>query len=340
MKIAIHSTSGSFSDQWIAYCQEHNILYKIVNCYDSSLIRQIEDCDALMWHHSQCNSKDIIIAKQILFSVQQTGKVVFPDFNTAWHFDDKVGQKYLLEAIGAPLIPSHVFFDKKEAFDWLSQTNFPKVFKLRGGAGSENVKLVKNRNNARKLIKKAFGRGFRQYDAWSNLKERLRLFQLGKINLWNLTKGLIRLGYEPEFSRIIGWERGYVYFQDFIPDNNFDIRVIVIDDKAFAIKRMVRKNDFRASGSGHILYEKEHFEDSTIQLAFEIADKLKAQTLAFDFVFDNGKTKIVEISYAFAKECYYSCPGYWNNNLIWYPGPFDPYGWMVELMLKRRHINE
>ena len=39
------------------------------------------------------------------------------------------------------------------------------------------------------------------------------------------------------------------------------VRVIVINDKAFAIKRMVRKNDFRASGSGIIEYDKENLTD-------------------------------------------------------------------------------
>ena len=70
--------------------------------------------------------------------------MVFPNFNTAWHFDDKVGQKYLLEAIDAPLVPSYVFYSKEMALKWLEQTQFPKVFKLRGGAGSANVKLVQD----------------------------------------------------------------------------------------------------------------------------------------------------------------------------------------------------
>ena len=30
-------------------------------------------------------------------------------------FDDKIGQKYLLEALGIPFINSHVFYDKYEA---------------------------------------------------------------------------------------------------------------------------------------------------------------------------------------------------------------------------------
>ena len=41
---------------------------------------------------------------------------------------------------------------------------FPKVFKLRGGAGAANVKLVKSKRDFIKLINKAFGRGFSQFN--------------------------------------------------------------------------------------------------------------------------------------------------------------------------------
>ena len=103
---------------------------------------QLSDCDALMWHFNHKSPKASKFAKQLLFSVQASGKKVFPDFNTVWHFDDKVGQKYLLEAIGAPLAPAYVFYSKKEALEWAGKTSYPKVFKLRNGAGSDNVRLL------------------------------------------------------------------------------------------------------------------------------------------------------------------------------------------------------
>ena len=47
-----------------------------------------------------------------------------------------------------------------------------------------------------------------------------------------------------------------------------------------------------------------------------------------------GKPKIVEISYGFSPEGYDPCPGYWDKNLTWHEGKFNPYGWMVEEVLK------
>ena len=151
--------------------------------------------------------------------------------------------------------------------------------------------------------------------------------------MFEVLKGVMRLAHTTEYSRVAGREIGYVYFQDFIPGNDHDIRVIVIGKKAFAIKRMVRKNDFRASGSGSILYEKELFDDQTIRLSFEVSKKLNSQCMAYDFVYFDGKPFIVEISYGFAPSGYDSCPGYWDEELNWHEGVFNPYGWMVELVM-------
>ena len=106
MKIAIHEYAGSFSDRWIKYCDEKKVPYKLVNCYDSDIVSQLEDCQALMWHWNQNDYKAALFARQLTISLEKKGIKVFPDVNTAWHHDDKVGQKYLLEAIGAPLVKS------------------------------------------------------------------------------------------------------------------------------------------------------------------------------------------------------------------------------------------
>lgn len=339
MKIAIHNSQRGFHPYWIKYCEERDIPYKLVDCYSNDIIEQLSDCDALMWHHHQMGPKDILFAKQLLFSLEQAGIVVFPDFNTAWHFDDKVGQKYLLESIDAPLVPSYAFFDKKTALNWLEETSFPKVFKLRGGAGSANVRLVKNKREARILVQKAFGRGFSQYEPWSNLKERMRKFKMGSGSMTDVTKGIARFAYPPRYSKVKGRQRGYVYFQDFIPNNDCDIRVIVIGNKAFAIKRLVRPNDFRASGSGYIKYEKKHFDEGTIKLSFNIASKLQSQCVAIDYVIKDDKPLIVEINYGFTKEGYDDCEGYWDSQLNWHPEMITPCEWMVEGVLSEIRLN-
>ena len=133
---------------------------------------QLDDCKGLMWHWNQNDYKAALFARQLTFSLEKKGIKVFPDVNTAWHFNDKVGQKYLLEAIDAPLVESYVFYTKEDALNWLDKTTFPKVFKLRGGASSVNVSLVKSKKEAKNLVKKAFSKGFSPITRFSRLRDR------------------------------------------------------------------------------------------------------------------------------------------------------------------------
>ena len=331
--IAIHKGDADFSVRWLQYCEAAKIPYKIVDCYRNDIIQQLQGCTALMWHFNHANPKSTLFAKQLMYSVEELGIRVFPNYKTVWHFDDKVGQKYLLEALKAPLVPSHVFYTKKEALDWIGSTSFPKVFKLRGGAGSQNVQLVDVKSDAVRLVNKAFGRGFSQYDAWSNFKERLRKYGTGITTFKDGCKGFIRIFYTTEFAKVAGRDKGYIYFQDFIDNNDCDIRIIVIGAKAFAMKRMVRENDFRASGSGITFYKRELFDEGSVKIAFELTQKMKAQCLAFDFVYKDGAPLILEISYGFAITIYDACEGYWDTDLNWHEGKFIPQNWMVDLML-------
>lgn len=340
MKIAIHHKNKTFSDRWIDYCKNNKIEYKIVDAYQSDIIQQVSDCDAFMWHFDHIHAKDTLFAKQLLFALEFSGKIVFPPTNMAWHFDDKVAQKYLLEAINAPLVPSYVFYSKKEALNWIQTIEFPIVFKLRGGAGSENVKLLKSKNQAEKYIKKSFGRGFSQYNGYEVFKDRIRKYRLGIESLVNVIKGFIRIFYTTEFNRIKGNEKGYIYLQKFIPNNDSDTRVIVIGNRAFAVKRMVRGNDFRASGSGVKKYVKEEIDIRTIKIAFKIAKKLNLECVGFDFIFDkNNIPLLVELGYAFAIKFYDPCPGYWDDKLEWHEGYFIPQAWMVEDIISKLKYN-
>lgn len=330
MKIAIHHRAGSFSARWIEYCKKKSIEYKLVNAFDSDIINQIKDCDIFMWHHHHGRFEDVLAATKILFSLEQAGIRVFPDFNTGWHFDDKVAQKYLLEAIDAPLVPSYVFYNKKDAKTWAKKTTYPKVFKLKGGAGASNVKLVKTQTEAFRLINQAFDKGFTQFDRLNNFKERYNKYKSGRDTLLGVAKGVGRLAMLPSFAKQQPKEKGYIYFQEFLPGNDCDIRVIVIGEKAFAIKRIVRENDFRASGSGNIIHLKSEIDLRCIEIAFDTSLTLKSQCLAYDFIFDlDDNPLIVEISYGFSVEVYIDCPGYWDSSLKWHEGDFNPYEWMV-----------
>lgn len=334
MSIAIHYKHSGFSQKWLDYCIKKNIPFKKVNCYHNGIIDDLVDCDGLMWHFHQSNPRDVLFAKQLIYSLQTAGFSVFPDFQTCWHFDDKVGQKYLLESVHAPMVPSYVFYSRADALNWMENAQFPKIFKLRTGAGASNVRLIKEKSGAKKIINRAFGRGFKQYDPLSNLKERWRKYRLGKTEITDMVKAVTRFGYPTDHDRVAGKEKGYVYFQDFIPGNEYDIRVNVIDAKASAVRRKVRHNDFRASGSGMIDYDMSKIPVEALKISFDLAEKLKLQSVAFDFVLDEGNPLIVEMSYGFGFISTDFKAGYWDSDLNFYEGEFNPFGWMVDAFVK------
>jgi hypothetical protein len=333
LKISIHNRPGSFSDRWISYCKAKNIVYKIVNCYDSDILIQIKDCDGFMWHWHHADYREQNFARQLIFSLEAMGIKVFPSFKTCWHFDDKVGQKYLLESMNAPLVPSFVFYDSSTALKWIEDTDFPKVFKLRGGAGSQNVQLVNSKNKAISLVKKGFGGGFPLVSSWSIIKQQVWVYRRDKNFkvLMQIIATIVRSLLTNEEFNLLPRQKGYVYFQDFIPENNFDDRIVVIGNRAIAVRRYNRKNDFRASGSGVKSYDPQQFNKDAIRTAFGISEKIGCQSMAYDFIYAGTQIKLVEISYGFAMgEFYDRCPGYWDQNLNWHDDNVDPQRYIIE----------
>jgi len=335
MKIAIDHPGSrkNFCTRFEAYCRRNNIDCVLVNCTDSDIVEQLADCDALVWHWPHANHKYSLLARQLTCSLQAAGKVVFPDIASCWHFDDKIGQKYLFEALDLPLVPTFVFYDKKQALDFLDNAEYPLVFKLKSGAGSSNVKLVKNRRQGRKLVKKMFAAGLPVKNIWNLAWDDFQKFRHNKAPLrpvFSTVKSAIKAMFKPAER-----EHGYVYFQKFIAGNEYDIRAIVINGKVFEIKRMCRTSDFRASGSGMILYEKAELSERCAEIALAAARKMQTQCAAFDFVFDNGQPLLLEVSYGFILHVYDPCTGYWDADLNWHAGNFNPQDWIMDEVINK-----
>jgi len=305
MKIAIHNDGKLWNKIWEDYCAKNNIPYTLVDCYRNDVIDVLAEYDVLMWHWHHADPKAVLFARQLISSIEMMGKKVYPDSKTCWHFDDKIGQKYLLEAVQAPLVPSYIFYDKREALEWIDQTDFPKVFKLRNGAASYNVRLVRTKNEAENLVKKAFGRGFTAINRRALFKDRIWHLRRDKNlnSLIGLGKGLARLLVPTEFEKFHGREKGYVYFQDFIPGNKWDFRMQVIGNKCWGFRRLVREGDFRASGAGKEDHDYTKIPIELVKKSFEIKKALGLQTVGFDFIMnEKNQFLLVEMSYCFGYE--------------------------------------
>ena len=324
--IGIHDRPGSFSDRWITYCTDNGIPFQRVNCLATGVVAQCDGFDGLLWHWEHCDAADKLVARQLIAALEAKGLVVFPNVNTCWHFDDKVAQKYLLEAIAAPLIPTWVFTNKADAVQWIEGANWPKVFKLRCGAGSTNVRLVRSRSEAVALCRQAFGRGFPAVAGYLvDMQTRLRRTKTAHEFWARLRRAPRTLLKNLAMRRELPRERGYIYFQEFLPGNAFDTRVTIIGDRAFGYRRMNRPGDFRASGSGNPSYEPERIDKRCVEIAFRVANRIGAQSLAFDFLFNSQHEPMVgEISYGYVASMVHACAGHWDHQGRWHEGHVWP----------------
>lgn len=323
MIVGIHHRKGSFTERFAEYCAIKGYEVKIIDPYSNDFISEVKNVDVFLWHFSQEDYRTKLIAKKFSYLFQTLNIKTFPDFNTCWYFDDKIIQKYIFESLEIPHVKNFVYYSYPEALKYLKNIKLPIVFKLRGGAGSVNVKLIKSRFWLRYHLIRSFYFGYGLSSRLEQYKNRLWRLRRDKTlaSCYGVFKGFLRLFIKSRKERSYGKEKGYFYFQDFIPNNTYDIRVIIANGKAISIKRGVRKGDFKASGSG--LFEPMGEEDINIKcvdISFILSEKLKTQSLAVDFVFKNGEPLVVEISHGFVYYVYDSCPGHWNRQLEWVPG--------------------
>ncbi len=332
MKVLINQRPGpqhstSWSIPWEEYLKENNIQYEKVDLFAVNAIEILRNYDVLLWHFGQYGWTDMLEARSILYSAKMMGLKVFPDYEDAWHFDDKVAEMYALQAVGAPIPKSQVYYGMttlRKALD-NGGIEFPIVAKLRTGSGSHNVKLIHNEGQLLRYAKRMFGKGFKPapsliYKTTSNIR-----------SSHDKATFLAKLKRAPEFLRTrrnakkFPNEKGYVYLQEFIPSDGFDMKVVVVGDKLSGLYRPIRSHDFRASGGGEVLYNKELFTENIIRSAFATADAIGFKCVGFDYVVDNrtGEGKIVEMSYGFSHTAVMGMGGWFDRDCQWHEGALN-----------------
>ena len=322
MKIGIHYIDGmpeySWAYEWEKILKSKNIEVKKLNFYDTDIMEKVKDCDGIMWHWFHYPF-DKIVAPKILSNIQLNLKIpIFPDLNSCWHYDEKVAQHYLLSSIDAPRIPSWVFYNYNDAEKFINQeASYPLVFKLSVGAGSANVLKINSKEEALKICKQMFEKGIFPYtinEFEENNKIKNRISEAMKF---------IKNNEYPTPPWYYMLQKDYVYFQKFLPNNKYDIRIVVIGDRCFGFIRYNRENDFRASGSGKIDYDIKKIPLEAVKIAFEVSKKCGFQSMAYDFMYDDNKVVINEISYCYGPGTR-ECLGYWDSNLNWHEKKMKP----------------
>ena len=334
--VAIHGTDG-FAGRWKDAARAQGCQVREVNGYDSDIMDQLRDCTAFLWHLNQDESADLQFARHVLRACEVKGMRVFPTVATCTHCDDTIAQKYLLEAIDAPLAQTWAFYSERQAAQFLECADYPLVFKLKRGAGSINVQLVRNRGEGMALARRMFGAGISPFPAGERIRRAMtRARKRKQTSDPLLTRAARVMGRFLRQTLRAERERGYVLFQRFIAGNDCDTRVTVIGNRAFAFHRGVRPNDFRASGSGLISHlDLASLPRAAINVAFEISRKLGFQSMAYDFVHDpvTRQPMLLEMSFVFMAQAIHDCSGYLDAGGTWHAESIWPQDVILEDLL-------
>ena len=338
MKVGIlqdpYNKFGSYIQRFEDICRVNRIDSVRLNASSPDFWEQLESVSHFIfrWGHNDAY-KDI--ARALLPVIEgMKGIKVYPNQASCWHYDDKIKQYYLLRRDGFPVVNSWVFWDYESADKWIDSTDYPFVFKLTGGAGAAAVILVKDRKQARRLLKTSFGTGMYP----NKIKDSNSLYSMMSIGMKIRKKAsylarTIRAGDANPYWKV---HKNYLYAQEFLPGNDYDTRVATIGERADAFRRFVRKGDFRASGSHLWDTDKSKIDLRMIEIALEVSCFYGFQSMAYDFIYDkHGKPVIVEMSYTYGDP---DDPdfndGYWDKNMIWHSGHYKTRELIMEDLLE------
>ena len=237
----------------------NGIKYEYFDIHAHNWIENAKRYNVVIWQ-TPSSPVERTEAIQKIFVLEQMGIKCLPSFNEVFKFEDKVQMHYFYKTNNLPEIPTFVSSSKEDAIIFAKNTKYPIVSKITTSSSSFGVCLLKTENQALKLINDVFS-------------------EKGKKTHWKYLR-----------------QKDYIYFQDFIADAEFDLRVIVVGNYLFGYYRYPNKGDFRASGSGN--YEKKAIPVTALDLAWKTYILYGAHCLATDFVFSPKENKyfIIESS--------------------------------------------
>lgn len=253
----------SYYPKYERFLRSNNLGYEFYDVTAHDWIEKAKDLDIIIWHTPSDPNTQKVAKSKIYILDKVLGKRCLPSFDEIWGYEDKINAHYLYQCYNLPEIPTFVSHNKEDIMEYISKTRFPIISKLSTGSASFGVEKLNSKREASKLVNQIFSdKGHKTYFA---------------------------------FER----QKNYVYFQEFIDDATFDLRIITIGNKAFGYYRFPNKGDFRASGAGN--YAKKEIPVEALDLAFNVKKAYGATCLATDLLYSekNKSYYIIESSIFF-----------------------------------------
>lgn len=248
---------------WLYYrrfCETNSIPYEIYDIKSDSWYENALSLDVIFWHPNSTPADMYIAENRIYVLEKHLGKTCFPSYHEIWQYEDKNRSQLLYKALSLNYVKTFSSHNHKESLEYINGAKYPFISKTHIGAGSSGVVKVNNSKEARRIVNKTFG-------------------YFGKKTFYPYQR-----------------QKDYVFFQEFIEDATFDLRIIIVNEKMFGYYRYPNKGDFRASGSGN--YEKKAIPKEALELAYDIKTKLNSRLMGVDLMYSEsrGKYYIIETS--------------------------------------------
>ncbi len=196
--------------------------------------------DSLVFYSfsQKANYRDYIL--DLIHHLQECGNVVIPPFDLLMCHEDKGYQELYKRRLGIESLKAWYFSSRKELQGY--EFPFPLVVKQSVGSNAKRVFLVHNRKELEKVVK-SFEKIslYDRYDLFRRRYLRPKKHYPEYPDYSNYTDYL-------QYREYVRRERNFV-LQEFVPNLTFDYRVLIFFDRYYVMKRLTRKNDFRASGA-------------------------------------------------------------------------------------------
>lgn len=253
------TSENPYWTKYAKFLSTNNFTYEIFSYHKSNWLEQAKRFDLVIWSPVSRPSELDELKHKIYILEKIFKKKCFPDYETLLLCDDRIMLTYYLQMNYLPVAKTFISNDYHEIVSEMDSFEYPLVNKITYGAGSKEISLIKNRNQARKIAKRTF--------SFYGRKTHIAYYR----------------------------QKNYVYFQEFVEGERIDTRVNIIGNMIFGYYRKPRKGDFRASGSGIVI--KEDLPLDVVEVALKTYQKIGKVMLAVDMLKDeNGEYKIIEIS--------------------------------------------
>ena len=284
------------------FLKANDIPYEEYDINRSDFIEEAKKFDVIVWRIETTYSKQWEAADKLEILDKYLGKMVLPSSEALWVDEDKLRAQYVFEINNFPMIKTFSSHSEAETMEYIEACEYPIISKDKICASGHGVYMIKDKIQAKEICNEIFSTGLKTNEDYILQKD-------------------------------------YVYFQEFVPNYGFDLRIVMIGDYFFGYYRLPKDHDFKASGSG--IVEKKELPVEAMLLAKHVRESLpKSNSLAVDFIRDTRDDRyyIVETSIFVGIE---TCeqlmvdgiPGRYiekDETFTFEPGRF----WLQELMLE------